>query len=129
MVTQDGHFAVSIVVCLDLLRDSARGLHVPEQVTHSEGGVVGTEHLCSQAGHVVLQVLVESGRLLLLARSVTRERGKPYSQSVKDLVAVLLGWLLKDLQVLEDLRINLNLVVESNAVLAQEVENDGVRWL
>lgn len=54
VVTQNGNLAIGIVVRLDLLRNSTRGLHILEKVAHGEGSVVGTENLGSQTTHVVL---------------------------------------------------------------------------
>lgn len=52
-----------------------------------------------------------------------------YRESIKNLVAFLLRRLLEYLEVFEYLRVNLNFIVISNAVLSQEVENNGIWWL
>lgn len=52
-----------------------------------------------------------------------------YRKSIKNLVAFFLRRLLEYLEVLEYLRVNLNFIVISNAVLSQEVKNNGVWWL
>ena len=49
-------------------------------------------------------------------------------ETIKDLVTFLLGRALENLQVLEHLRVDLDLVVEADGILTEEVEDDGLWW-
>ena len=51
------------------------------------------------------------------------------SQSVEDVVSCGLGLLLEKFEVLEDLRVDLDFVVETNTVFTQEIEYDSLRGL
>src|SRR5271156_3830324 len=113
VVAEYGYFTVGSVVVIDLLEDCPVGLlHVLQQPSHCVRGIIGTENLSSQPRHVICQMLVKS-------------RG---GQPVEDLITFLLGSLLEDDQILEDLWIDLDLVIEANAVLAQKVEDNGGGW-
>lgn len=59
VVTEDGDFAVCVVVSLDLLLDRTSSLQVFEEPRHGVGGVVCTEDLSSETSHVTRQVLVQ----------------------------------------------------------------------
>jgi hypothetical protein len=56
-----------------------------------------------------------------------RKKRKTHAETVEEKVTNSLGVLLKDLQVLEDLLVDLDLVVEPNRVLTEEIESDLVR--
>lgn len=47
-----------------------------------------------------------------------------YIQPIEDLVTLALWRFLEYLKILEDLRINFNLIVETNTVLPEEIEDD-----
>lgn len=52
-----------------------------------------------------------------------------YCQPIEHFIAVLLGGLFEDFQVLENLGVDLDLIVEPDGIFTQEVEDDRGRWL
>lgn len=72
VITENGDFAVGVVISLHSLLDRASGLHLFEKPGHGVGCVVSTEDLRRKSSHVTVQVLVESRSLhALAALSVT----------------------------------------------------------
>eukprot|EP00754_Rhynchopus_humris_P047794 Rhum_TRINITY_DN7340_c0_g1::Rhum_TRINITY_DN7340_c0_g1_i1::g.22689::m.22689 len=111
MVTQNGNLGVGLVEVHHLLRLRQLGVDrlLLEDLVKEERCVVGTEHLCTQSRHELLEVRVQVRRLHLVEHLVLGQRA-----------AVLAHQKLLH-QVVDRLR-DLDVVVVPDRVLTQEVE-------
>lgn len=133
VIAKNGYFAIAVVVQLDFLVDCGifvlLGIQVLEQIRHRVGSIIGTEHFRSESWHVVRQVLVELRSLdQSVCLSPTSQVESTYIDTIKYVVAVLFGRLFEHFEILENLAIDRALIVESNAVLSQEVEDNRIRF-
>lgn len=128
MVTEYGDHAIGVVVRVQLLLNrSILRCPLVQLLLESDGCVIGTKHLGSQAFHIRCKMLVHERRLRILSVLMLRQRAqlRIYVDTIEQVVTFFLI-ILEQANIFEHLWLNGNAIVVPNRVFTEEIKDNEI---